>query len=117
MEKELRQAVKNAARAYFQAVHAQPKDLTYIPASGKCLDEEDLEMLMDACLDMWLTAGRFNDKFEEDLAAYLGVPFAATTNSGSSANLLANARPAAAHRPRAARDRRRLLGGYALGRA
>lgn len=89
MEKELRQAVKNAARAYFQAVHAQPKDLTYIPASGKCLDEEDLEMLVDACLDMWLTAGRFNDKFEGDLAAYLGVPFAATTNSGSSANLLA----------------------------
>ena len=89
MEKELRQAVKNAARAYFQAVHAQPKDLTYIPASGKCLDEEDLEMLVDACLDMWLTAGRFNDKFEEDLAAYLGVPFVATTNSGSSANLLA----------------------------
>ena len=38
---------------------------------------------------MWLTAGRFNDTFETEFAKYLGVKYALTTNSGSSANLLA----------------------------
>lgn len=45
--------------------------------------------MIDASLDMWLTAGRFNDEFEEKFAQKLGVKFALTTNSGSSANLLA----------------------------
>ncbi|DAB26267.1 TPA: lipopolysaccharide biosynthesis protein RfbH [Candidatus Gastranaerophilales bacterium HUM_21] len=45
--------------------------------------------MIDATLDMWLTAGRFNDTFETEFAKYLGVKYALTTNSGSSANLLA----------------------------
>ena len=89
MEKELRQAVKDAARRYYQSVHGTKKEFNYIPPSGKLLDEEDLLQLIDASLDMWLTAGRFNDQFEKEFAQFLGVPFALTTNSGSSANLLA----------------------------
>lgn len=89
MEKELRQAVKDAARRYYQSVHGTKKKFNYIPPSGKLLDEEDLLQLIDASLDMWLTAGRFNDQFEKEFAQFLGVPFALTTNSGSSANLLA----------------------------
>jgi len=46
-------------------------------------------MIADAVLDGWLTSGRFNDDFECKLASYLGVKHACTTNSGSSANLLA----------------------------
>ena len=45
--------------------------------------------MIDASLDMWLTAGRFNKEFETKFAKYLGVKFALSTNSGSSANLLA----------------------------
>ena len=45
--------------------------------------------MIDASLDMWLTAGRFNDEFEKKLAKFFGLKFALTTNSGSSANLLA----------------------------
>src|SRR5688500_18486092 len=45
--------------------------------------------MVEASLDGWLTTGRFNDAFEQRLAKYLGVHFALTTNSGSSANLLA----------------------------
>jgi CDP-6-deoxy-D-xylo-4-hexulose-3-dehydrase len=45
--------------------------------------------LVDASLDMWLTTGRYNAVFEEKLAERLGVAHALTTNSGSSANLLA----------------------------
>ncbi len=45
--------------------------------------------MVDACLDGWLTTGRFNDAFEARLAAFLGVKYVSTVNSGSSANLLA----------------------------
>ena len=45
--------------------------------------------MTDAVLDGWLTTGRFNDEFERKLAEFLGVRQAITTNSGSSANLLA----------------------------
>lgn len=89
MEKELREAVKAAARQYYQQICADRQHLTYIPPSGKLLDENDLMNMIDASLDMWLTAGRFNDQFEKDFSRFLGVPFVLTTNSGSSANLLA----------------------------
>ena len=89
MEKELRQAVKEAASQYFRQVHGAKKELKYIPPSGKLLDENDLLHMIDASLDMWLTAGRFNDQFEKEFAEFLGVKYALSTNSGSSANLLA----------------------------
>lgn len=62
---------------------------TYIPASGKVLDEEDLCNLVDASLDMWLTSGRFTDKFEDEFSQFLGMNYASLVNSGSSANLVA----------------------------
>ena len=89
MEKELREQVKLAAAKYYRKVYGQKKEFGYIPPSGKLLDEEDLMHMIDASLDMWLTAGRFNDQFEKDLAQFLGVKYALSTNSGSSANLLA----------------------------
>ena len=60
-----------------------------IPASGKVLSGSDYAMMAEAVLDGWLTTGRFNDLFETELASFLGVNHAITTNSGSSANLLA----------------------------
>ena len=62
---------------------------TPVPPSGKVLGAEEFAYLVDAALDGWLTTGRFNDAFEKQLAQYLNVTFALTTNSGSSANLLA----------------------------
>lgn len=61
----------------------------YIPASGKNIGAEELVNMIDASLDMWLTAGRFNNEFEKTFAKKLGVKYAMTCNSGSSANLLA----------------------------
>src|SRR6187402_1931976 len=61
----------------------------YIPVTGKVLDEEDILMGVDAALDGWLTAVRFANDFEKDLAAYFGAPKALLVNSGSSANLVA----------------------------
>lgn len=60
-----------------------------VPVSGKVLDADDLKTLVDSCLDMWLTAGRFATEFETSLARSCGVRYALFTNSGSSANLLA----------------------------
>lgn len=62
---------------------------TVIPPSGKVLDGDELKAMVEASLDGWLTTGRFNEAFEKKLANYLGVRYLLTTNSGSSANLLA----------------------------
>ena len=62
---------------------------TYIPCSGKVLDANDLRHLLDASLDMWLTAGRYADAFEAALAAQFGLQHCRLTVSGSAANLLA----------------------------
>jgi CDP-4-dehydro-6-deoxyglucose reductase, E1 len=59
------------------------------PVSGKVLDGEDIATMVDACLDGWLTAGRFTAAFQRALAGYVGVRSASFVNSGSSANLVA----------------------------
>lgn len=89
MEQELRSKVKEAAREYYKEIFERKRDFDYIPPSGKLLGEEELLNMIDASLDMWLTAGRFNKEFETKFAKYLGVKYALSTNSGSSANLLA----------------------------
>lgn len=61
----------------------------YTPVTGKVLDAEDLVHLVDASLDMWLTMGRFGDRFESRLAEVFGTRHARLTVSGSAANLLA----------------------------
>ena len=62
---------------------------TPIPPSGKVVGAGELMNMVDASLDGWLTTGRFNDRFEQRLASYLGVRHVSTVNSGSSANLVA----------------------------
>lgn len=62
---------------------------TIIPPSGKLLGEEELQNMVSASLDGWLTTGHFNKKFEDGLAKFLGVKYCLTVNSGSSANLVA----------------------------
>ena len=63
--------------------------VNYIPVTGKVLDEEDILMGVDSILDAWLTAGRYSEEFERNLARYMGSRFSFLVNSGSSANLLA----------------------------
>lgn len=62
---------------------------TIIPSSGKLIGVEELQNMVQASLDGWLTAGRFNEQFEKKLAEFIGVKYAITVNSGSSANLIA----------------------------
>lgn len=62
---------------------------TPVPVSGRVLGAADIQALVDASLDGWLTAGRFTARFEQALAEYAGAHSALFVNSGSSANLLA----------------------------
>lgn len=60
-----------------------------VPVSGKVIGAKELQLMVEASLDGWLTTGRFNAEFEVRLAKYLGVKHLITVNSGSSANLVA----------------------------
>lgn len=62
---------------------------SYIPVSGKIVDSDDLGLLIDASLDMWLTAGRYADQFEAEFAEIMDQKYSLLVNSGSSANLVA----------------------------
>ena len=60
-----------------------------VPPSGKVMGATELQYMVDASLDGWLTTGRFNRKFEKELSEFIGVKHLITVNSGSSANLVA----------------------------
>ncbi len=62
---------------------------TRVPYGGRVFDRDELELLVDASLDFWLTYGRYSARFEKELADYIGVRHCLLVNSGSSANLLA----------------------------
>ena len=60
-----------------------------VPVSWKVFDEKELEYMMESVMDCHWTEWRWNDRFEQELADFLWAKFIVTTNSGSSANLLA----------------------------
>ncbi len=60
-----------------------------VATGGRVFDAEELVSLVETSLDFWLTAGPVAERFEKELARVWGLPHAALTNSGSSANLLA----------------------------
>ena len=88
----LRQKILELVEQYAAAAPApgafQPGQ-TVIPPSGKVVGAPEMKLMVEASLDAWLTTGRFNAAFEARLAQRLGVKHVLTTNSGSSANLLA----------------------------
>ena len=63
--------------------------ITDVPVSGKVIGALELQNMVEASLDGWLTTGRFNQQFEEKLSQFLGIKCLLTVNSGSSANLIA----------------------------
>jgi len=91
-EAQFRALILDLTGEYARRFHA-PKPFvsgeSSVPVSGKVYDDTDVRHLVDSALDFWLTTGRFNAEFEAQLAKRLNVAHALTTNSGSSANLLA----------------------------
>jgi CDP-6-deoxy-D-xylo-4-hexulose-3-dehydrase len=89
---ELRQAISSLVKEYasleFLPSNFEP-GVTLVPPSGKLIGEQELQNMVSASLDGWLTTGHFNEDFEKKLAKLLGVAHVLTVNSGSSANLVA----------------------------
>jgi CDP-6-deoxy-D-xylo-4-hexulose-3-dehydrase len=89
---QLRQQIADLVGRYAQ-LHMAPAPYvpgqSAVPPSGKVIGAPELQAMTEAVLDGWLTTGRFNEAFEKRLARYLGRRSVLTTNSGSSANLLA----------------------------
>ena len=76
---------------YSEAFPAQ----TFVPGksvvryAGRVFDADELVNAVDASLDFWLTAGRFSEDMEANLANLLDIDTAFLVNTGSSANLVA----------------------------
>jgi len=91
-EQNLRRQAIEAAIAYYNHAHSEKKPFVVgdkIPYGGRVFDEHEISSLIDASLDFWLTTGRYAERFEADLASFLGINYCSLVNSGSSANLLA----------------------------
>ena len=91
-EGQLRHLILDLVGEYARRHHTAPAFVpgtSPVPVSGKVYGASDMQSLVDSALDFWLTTGRFNASFEKRLAARIGIRHVLTTNSGSSANLLA----------------------------
>lgn len=92
MQLDIRDKITAMVESFCSDKYRQAKFIpgeTEIPPSGKLIGSEETCLMVEAALDGWLTSGRFNKKFEEELSKFLGVRHVLTVNSGSSANLVA----------------------------
>jgi CDP-6-deoxy-D-xylo-4-hexulose-3-dehydrase len=90
-KEELRRQILDLVQQYHDAAFG-PKPSSEAPASpvaGRVFDARELQNLVDASLDFWLTGGRYAQEFERRFADFFGLQHAMLVNSGSSANLLA----------------------------
>jgi len=92
-QEKLKNKILELVQAYAEdyLTNHQPFDKgnDFVQPAGKLLGSQEFILMTEAVLDGWLTTGRFNEQFERKLGEYLDVKHVLTTNSGSSANLLA----------------------------
>jgi len=89
---QIKAEIHQLVKEYYDLTHGAKKHIAgqdFIPVSGKVFDHTEMQNIVDSALDAWFTTGRFNSKFERELSKFIGVKFALTVNSGSSANLVA----------------------------
>jgi CDP-4-dehydro-6-deoxyglucose reductase, E1 len=89
---ELRQEILAQVAEFYQRVHKErpfEAGVTPVHYAGRVFDEDEMQNMVDAVLDFWLTAGPYAERFEEELGRFLGVREIIPVNSGSSANLVA----------------------------
>ena len=89
---DLRAEILRLTREFYRAnwpEQAFVAEDSAVPVSGRVFDADELECLVDASLDFWLTTGRYAREFERDFAKWVGVRDCLLVNSGSSANLVA----------------------------
>ena len=91
LRKKISGLVKKYSKIQFKKREFIPGKTT-IPPTGKVIGNPELQNMVEASLDGWLTSGRFNKDFEKKLAKFIGIKQLITVNSGSSANLIAFSR-------------------------
>jgi CDP-4-dehydro-6-deoxyglucose reductase, E1 len=89
---ELRREILALVAEYHEVAFA-PRDFvpgeSAVPVSGKVFGASEVQHVVEAGLDFWLTAGRFAIEFERRFAKVMQARHAMLVNSGSSANLVA----------------------------
>jgi len=85
------QYILDNVKEYYETFMQKPpyRDGDRIPYASRVFDEQEMINLVDSSLEFWLTSGHYTDRFEEQLAEYLQIPYCSLVNSGSSANLIA----------------------------
>lgn len=89
-ELQAREEILSLVGEYCKKYHNKKESFTAgqrIPYASRVYDDHEMVNLVDSALEFWLTAGRYTDQFEKQLAEYLGVKYCSLVNSGSSANL------------------------------
>jgi len=90
---KLKREILAKVNEYYKEVHASKADFvsgkSRVTYGGRVYDAKEIQNLVDAALEFWLTEGRFTQEFEQKLAKHLDAKFSLFVNSGSSANLLA----------------------------
>jgi CDP-6-deoxy-D-xylo-4-hexulose-3-dehydrase len=89
---ELRQSILAQVAEFYEKAHASKRFVpgeSVVHYAGRVFDAHEMQNMVDAVLDFWLTAGPYAQKFEEALGSFLGVREVVPVNSGSSANLVA----------------------------
>ena len=87
-----RQSILAQVAEYYELAH---KEQPFVPGSsrvhyaGRVFDAQEMQNMVSAVLDFWLTAGPWAQEFEDKLGQFLGVREVLPVNSGSSANLVA----------------------------
>ncbi len=66
----LRDQIRELTRRYYRASWPSTDEFipgrTRVPYGGRVFDDAELDALVDASLDFWLTTGRFAHRFERD---------------------------------------------------
>lgn len=91
-EQQAREEILDMVKEYCDTYHNVNKSFEEgqrIPYASRVYDSAEMVNLVDSALEFWLTAGRYTDRFEKQLAQYLGIRYCSLVNSGSSANLIA----------------------------
>src|SRR3954470_9408447 len=91
-EAALRGDALSAARRYAEEALAASEFVpgeTTVPVAGRVIGAPELEALVDASLDGWLTEGRFAERFRTAFGRVVQREHVALVGSGSQATLLA----------------------------
>jgi CDP-6-deoxy-D-xylo-4-hexulose-3-dehydrase len=89
---ELRQSILAQVAEFYKEAHAEQPFIpgkSMVHYAGRVFDAQEMQNMVSAVLDFWLTAGPYAENFEKALGNFLNVRDVIPVNSGSSANLVA----------------------------